>query len=67
MQGVVVVTFTVTETGAVRDIRIEESGGEFFDQAVIDALGDWELEPATKNGVPVKVRMPSRRFRFVHR
>ncbi len=67
MQGVVTVSFTVTETGEVQDIRIEESGGEFFDQAVIDTLRNWQWEPATKSGIRVQVRMPSRRFRFVHR
>lgn len=67
MQGVVQVSFTVTEAGVVQDIQIEESGGEFFDQAVIDTLQNWELKPATKSGIRVKVRMPSRRFRFVHR
>ncbi len=67
MQGVVQVSFAVTETGVVQDIQIEESGGMFFDQAVIDTLQNWEWEPATKSGIRVKVRMPSRRFRFLHR
>ena len=67
MQGAVLISFTVNENGGVQDIRIEESGGELFDRAVIGTIERWQFEPATKDGVRVKVRMPPRRFRFVHR
>ncbi len=63
LQGVVEVSFIVTETGAIQDIQIDESAGPAFDPFVIEVLKKWQFEPATKNGVPVKVRL-SRRFRF---
>jgi TonB family protein len=63
LEGVVEVSFIVAETGGVQDIRIEESGGEVFDRAVVDVLKGWRYQPATKQGIPVKVRM-HRRFRF---
>ncbi len=63
IQGVVGLSFIVTETGAVREIQITESAGELFDQSVIDVVKGWSFEPATKSGVPVKVRL-SRRFRY---
>jgi TonB family protein len=67
LQGTVEISFIVTETGEVQEIQIRESAGDIFDQAVIEAVKGWKFEPATKNGVPVKVRMPPRRFRFEHR
>lgn len=63
MQAVVELSFTVNESGSVEDIRIEESGGDLFDQPVIDVVRDWKFRPATKQGVPVKVRL-KRRFRY---
>jgi TonB family protein len=63
IQGVVGLSFIVTETGAVREIQITESGGELFDQPVVDVVKGWKFEPATKSGVPVKVRI-ARRFRY---
>ena len=63
LQGVVEVSFIVNESGTVQDIRINESGGQMFDPAVVEVLKNWRYVPATKNGVPVKVRMV-RRFRF---
>jgi TonB family protein len=63
LEGVVEVSFIVTENGAVQDIQIEESAGPAFDPFVVDVLKDWRFEPATKQGVPVKVRL-TRRFRF---
>lgn len=63
LEGVVEVSFIVTENGAVQDIQVEESAGPAFDPFVVDVLKNWRFEPATKHGVPVKVRL-TRRFRF---
>ena len=63
LEGSVQVSFIVDETGAVQDIIVEESGGDVFDQDVIETLRSWQHEPATKNGVRVKVRL-QRRFTF---
>jgi TonB family protein len=63
LEGSVQISFLVTETGAVEDIRVLQSGGEVFDKAVIDTVKSWRHEPATKNGVRVKVRL-TKRFTF---
>jgi TonB family protein len=63
LEGVVELSFIIDETGAVTSIEVRESGGAIFDEAVIDAVGQWRWEPATKYGVPVKIRWVQR-FRF---
>ena len=63
LEGSVLVSFIVTETGTVEAIEIEQSGGEVFDRAVIDTAKAWRYEPGTKNGVRVKLRM-RKRFTF---
>jgi TonB family protein len=63
LEGSVQVSFIVNETGAVEDIIVEASGGEVFDREVIEKLQSWRHEPATKNGVRVKVRL-QKRFTF---
>jgi serine/threonine-protein kinase len=63
LEGSVQVSFIITETGEVQDVQVEESGGKLFDQAVIDTIKTWRHEPATKNGVRVKVRW-RKRFTF---
>jgi len=50
----------VTETGEPIDLRIVESAGEVLDQAVLSALGRWRFEPASKDGVKVRVRWQAR-------
>jgi TonB family protein len=63
LEGLVELSFIVNELGDVQDIEVVESGGEFFDKPVIDVVKGWKFEPATKQGVPVKVRL-GRRFRY---
>lgn len=58
-----VVEFTVTEEGAVQEPRIVESAGALLDRACLDAVQRWRYEPATKDGVRVKV-VQRTRFRF---
>jgi len=60
LQGTVVVEMIVTETGEPIDLRIVESAGEVLDQAVLSALGRWRFEPASKDGVKVRVRWQAR-------
>ena len=52
----VVLTFVVTETGEVQDVRVMESGGKLLDEIVVAAVRSWRYEPATKRGTKVKVR-----------
>ncbi len=62
-QGVVQLNFVIDENGLVQDVRVEESAGEIFDSAVVETVRGWRYEPATKDGVPVKMRWVQR-FRF---
>jgi TonB family protein len=56
LQGTVTVEMIVDEKGVPRDPRILQSAGAVLDEAVIEALYRLRYEPATKDGVPVKVR-----------
>jgi protein TonB len=53
----VVVRFIVSETGEVRDVSVVESGGKVVDEVVVAAVRTWKYQPATKQGVRVKVHM----------
>jgi eukaryotic-like serine/threonine-protein kinase len=63
---VVAVTMTVTETGEPTDLALVESANELLDRAVLKAVAQWRFEPATKDGVRVRVRWTTR-YRFVAR
>ncbi len=58
------VSFLVSETGTVEQLKIIESADEILDQAVIEAVKNWKYEPATKQGVRVKMQL-SYRQRFL--
>jgi eukaryotic-like serine/threonine-protein kinase len=60
MLGTVGVEMIVDEQGVPQDLRIAESAGQVLDRAVLDAMRNWRFEPATKNGVKVKVRWHQR-------
>jgi periplasmic protein TonB len=56
IEGVVLLRFTVTETGSVADpevIRSEPEG--YFDKAAIRAVLRWKYQPQLVNGQPVSV------------
>lgn len=63
VEGTVVVKYTVTETGAVTDIRIVRGPAELRD-AVLEAMRTWRFRPAILDGRPVAV---SRVHRFPFR
>jgi len=63
LQGVVEVSFLIDENGEVSELQVLESGGEVFDDAVLETVKSWRYEPATKHGVRVKMRW-LQRFRF---
>jgi len=56
----VVVSFTVTDTGEVSDVKIVESGGKTLDEALLASVKAWKYTPGSKKGVKVKVRMTSK-------
>jgi eukaryotic-like serine/threonine-protein kinase len=56
LQGTVTVEMIVDENGVPRDPHVLQSAGAVLDEAVIEAVYRLRYEPATKDGVPVKVR-----------
>ncbi len=57
IEGRVIVSFVVDETGRVRDARVVRGVHEALDQAVLQALQEVRFKPAQKDGLPVAVRM----------
>jgi len=55
LEGTVRVNLLVDETGKVIDIKVMKSAHPILDDAVVKAYQQWTFEPATKQGVPVKV------------
>jgi TonB family protein len=55
-QGWVVVEFTVTETGEVRDSAVTESSSSVFDRAAVAAIDRWLFEPVVEGGRAIPVR-----------
>jgi len=63
--GHVVVRFTVTKTGTVRDpVVIESKPSRMYDRAVLNALQKRLFEPAVEEGEPIEVTGVRRRFSF---
>ena len=63
LQGVVELSFLIDENGEVGELQVLESGGQVFDDAVLETVKSWRYEPAMKQGVRVKIRWVQR-FRF---
>ena len=59
----VTVTYVVSETGQLGDLKVAESGGKVLDEEVVSALRDWKYAPGSKRGTKVKVRFV-RKFTF---
>ncbi len=58
----VTLALTIDETGHVSDATVLESGGARFDQAALDAVRKFELEPARRGGTPISAKI---RYRYV--
>jgi TonB family protein len=56
LAGSVLIEMVVTEKGLPERIRILESAGAVLDETVIEAVGRWRFEPASKAGVRVRTR-----------
>ena len=64
IEAVVVVKFTVSEEGAVEDLKIVK-GHPLFDEVVLAAVRTWTFEPATLDGKTVRMtRMVKIPFRL---
>ena len=54
LKGWVVVEFTISPAGTVRDARVVQSEPPYvFDQAALDAIRRWRYNPRVENGVAV--------------
>lgn len=56
----VVLTLTIDAEGKVEKAEVALSGGKDFDFAALEAVKQWEFDPATRDGRPVhaKIRVP---------
>lgn len=60
-QGTVEVGFLIDESGRVSEVAVVQgSGFRTLDDSAIAAVRRWKYAPATKDGVPVKVRTSAR-------
>ena len=59
----VTVTYVVSDTGQITDLKVAESGGKVLDDEVLSAVRDWKYAPGSKRGTKVKVRL-LRKFTF---
>ena len=65
MPGHVVVSFTVTDTGTVRDpVVVESKPREIYDRAVLNAVKKRLYEPAVADGKPIEAIGVKQRFSF---
>lgn len=65
IEGYVVVEFTVTKQGTVRDPYVVEAQPEnIFDQAAMDAVLKFKYKPRVVNGEPVEVNGVQNRLTF---
>ena len=55
LQGRVILQAVISTTGKVEEVTILRSSNPLFDEAAIDAVRQWEYEPARQGGRPVAV------------
>ena len=56
LEGIVMISFTITEDGAVSNPVIIDSNNPAFEAPALDAIMKWKFEPATRDGKPVKYK-----------
>lgn len=64
LEGWVLVRFTVTSTGSVRNIEVVESSHELFEDAAITAASKFKYRPRIIDGQPIEVRGVLNRITF---
>jgi periplasmic protein TonB len=58
VEGTVLVWVSVDEKGRTFDLTLKKSSGyDEFDRAALEGIRKWKFKPATKDGVPVTVRI----------
>jgi TonB family protein len=55
LEGYVVISYTVNETGSTENFAVVESTSSLFDEASIDSARKYKYRPRLENGVPVAV------------
>lgn len=65
VEGYVVVEYTVTVTGGVRDAFVVASSSSIFDRAALEAANKFKYKPRVIDGQPVEVPGVQRKFSFV--
>lgn len=55
IEGYVIVEFTVTRTGTVKDVTVVESTNSIFERAAVDAAYKFKYKPRVIDGEPVEV------------
>lgn len=55
LEGFVIVEFTVTQTGSVKDVFVVESTSSLFERAAVEAASKFKYKPRVIDGVPVEV------------
>ena len=59
LSGSVTLYVTVTAQGEVASVRVAHDGvGYGFAEAAVDAVGNWEFAPGTRDGEPVRATRP---------
>jgi len=56
-QGPVVLDVVVQEDGTPKIVRVIQSQSWKLDESAITAVEQWRFSPATKDGMPVRVRL----------
>jgi protein TonB len=54
IQGWVIVQFTISATGTVKDQIVVDSSNKIFDDAALKAIGRWRYNPKVEEGVAVE-------------
>jgi protein TonB len=65
LSGYVIVEFTVTRAGTVRNVLVVESTSSVFDAAAIDAASRFKYKPRVIDGEPVEVSGVRNKISFV--
>ncbi|MBZ4415514.1 TonB family protein [Myxococcus sp. RHSTA-1-4] len=66
LEGTVMMFIDISETGAVTNVEVTEPAGHGFDEAAVEAVKQFEFEPAEVDNVPAPVRIQYA-YQFVFR